>query len=56
MPDLPKIPSNWNDDHADLVLYEGWFDDGSKQVELVERKKIKFDVPPLPMRRTERNR
>lgn len=19
MPDLPKIPSNWNDDHADLV-------------------------------------
>lgn len=33
------------DAYPDLVLFEGWFDEGSKQVELVEKKKFVTDVP-----------
>jgi hypothetical protein len=33
------------DEHPALILYEGWFDDGSKQVELVEKRKFTYDVP-----------
>ena len=35
------------DSHADLILYDGWFDEQSKQVELSERKKVNFDIPLL---------
>jgi hypothetical protein len=35
------------DGHTDLILYDGWFDEESKQVELTERKKVNFDVPLL---------
>jgi hypothetical protein len=31
--------------NLDLILYEGWFDETSKQVELTENKKIDFDIP-----------
>ena len=33
------------DGHPELILYEGWFDEGSKQVELAEKKKISSDTP-----------
>jgi hypothetical protein len=33
------------DENPDLVLYEGWYDDASKQIELIEKKKIDFDTP-----------
>jgi len=33
------------DGHADLVLYEGWFDEVTKKVELTEKRKVNFDVP-----------
>ena len=33
------------DEHPDLILYEGWFDEESKQVELQEKKKVSYDVP-----------
>lgn len=33
------------DEHPDLILYEGWFDDESKRVELQEKKKVSYDVP-----------
>lgn len=33
------------DEHPDLILYEGWFDENSKRVELEEKKKISCDVP-----------
>ena len=29
----------------DLILYEGWFDEGVKQVKLEERKKVNWDTP-----------
>jgi hypothetical protein len=32
------------DGHPELILYEGWFDDGSKQVELVEKKRVSCDI------------
>lgn len=32
------------DDHSHLILYDGWFDEASKQVELAEKKKIDQDV------------
>lgn len=32
------------DEHPDLVLYEGWFNEGSKKVELEEKKKISSDT------------
>jgi hypothetical protein len=32
------------DGHAELVLYEGWFDEASKQVELLERRKVNWDT------------
>lgn len=32
------------DEHTDLIIYEGWFDEGAKQVEL-EDKRAKIDVP-----------
>ncbi len=31
--------------HPDLILYEGWFDEDSKKVELAEKKKVNYDVP-----------
>ncbi|MFB0557015.1 MAG: hypothetical protein ACETVW_04085 [Dehalococcoidia bacterium] len=33
------------DGHPELILYEGWFDDESKHVELEEKKKLIYDVP-----------
>jgi len=33
------------DEHPDLMLYEGWFDERSKQVKLEEKKKGNFDTP-----------
>jgi hypothetical protein len=33
------------DEHPDLILYDGWFDEGSKRVELVEKRKLIYDVP-----------
>ncbi len=32
------------DEHPDLMLYEGWFDEGSKQVKLEEKKEVKWDT------------
>jgi hypothetical protein len=31
--------------HPDLILYEGWFDEETKRVEMAEKKKVSFDVP-----------
>jgi hypothetical protein len=38
---------NWAslDEHPDLTIYEGWFDEKSKQVKLEEKKKVNFDIP-----------
>jgi hypothetical protein len=33
------------DGHPELILYEGWFDEESKRVELVEKRKMSYDVP-----------
>jgi hypothetical protein len=33
------------DGHPELIFYEGWFDEGSKQVELIEKKRTSYDVP-----------
>lgn len=33
------------DEQADLILYEGWFDEQSKRVELAEKKKWIYDGP-----------
>jgi hypothetical protein len=33
------------DEHPDLVLYEGWFDEGTKHAEMAEKNKPNFDVP-----------
>jgi hypothetical protein len=33
------------DSKPDLILYEGWFDEFSKHVELEEKRKITYDVP-----------
>lgn len=33
------------DGHTDLILYEGWFNETSKQVELQEKKKVNWDTP-----------
>jgi len=35
------------DGHQDMVLYEGWYDEDSKQVELAEKKKVDYNVPIL---------
>jgi hypothetical protein len=35
------------DGNPDLILYEGWFDEETKRVEMVEKKKVSFDVPLL---------
>jgi hypothetical protein len=35
------------DEHPDLILYEGWFDEEAKRVELEEKKKVSYDVPLL---------
>jgi hypothetical protein len=32
------------DECPDLVLYEGWFDEGSKRVKLEEKKKVSWDT------------
>jgi hypothetical protein len=29
----------------DLIIYEGWFDEGTKQVKLEEKKKVNWDTP-----------
>jgi hypothetical protein len=31
--------------YPDLILYEGWFDEDSKRVELKEKKKVNYNVP-----------
>ena len=33
------------DECPDLILYEGWFDEGAKQVKLEEKKKVNWDTP-----------
>jgi len=33
------------DEHPDLTLYEGWFDERSKQVKLEEKKQVNWDTP-----------
>lgn len=33
------------DEHPILIIYEGWFDEGSKRVKLEEKKKATYDVP-----------
>jgi hypothetical protein len=33
------------DGHPDLMIYEGQFDEGSKQVKLEEKKKVIWDIP-----------
>ena len=33
------------DECPDLIIYEGWFDEGAKQVKLEEKKKVNFDTP-----------
>ncbi len=33
------------DEHPDLILYEGWFDEESEHMELEERQKVSYDVP-----------
>jgi hypothetical protein len=35
------------DGHPELILYEGWFDEESKHVELVEKKKASVTIPFL---------
>jgi hypothetical protein len=35
------------DECPDLILYEGWFDEGAKQVNLEEKKKVNWDTPIL---------
>ena len=32
------------DEHPDLIIYEGWFDEGSKQIKLEEKKRVSFDT------------
>ena len=32
------------DEHPDLMLYEGWFDERSKQVKLEEKKQVNWDT------------
>jgi len=32
------------DEHPELILYEGWFDEGSKRVQLEEKRKVAYDV------------
>lgn len=33
------------DDHPEMILHEGWFEKDSKKVELVEKRKMEYDVP-----------
>jgi hypothetical protein len=33
------------DECPDLIIYEGWFDVGAKQVKLEEKKKVNWDIP-----------
>jgi hypothetical protein len=33
------------DECPDLILYEGWFDEGAKQVKLEEKKKVNWETP-----------
>lgn len=33
------------DERPDLIIYEGWFDEGSKQVKLEEKKGVSSDTP-----------
>ncbi|MBI4267083.1 MAG: hypothetical protein HY668_01795 [Chloroflexi bacterium] len=35
------------DERSDLIIYEGWFDEGAKCVELEEKKKVVWDTPIL---------
>ena len=33
------------EEHRDLILYEGWFEEGKKQVKLEEKKKVNWNTP-----------
>ncbi len=35
------------DECPDLIIYDGWFDEGAKQVKLEEKKKVNWDTPIL---------
>ncbi len=32
------------DECPDLIIYEGWFDEGAKQVKLEEKKRVSYDI------------
>ncbi len=38
---------NTFEDNPDLIAYDGWFDEATKQVELTEKKKVAMDTPIL---------
>ena len=40
---------NFLNDHTDMILYDGWIDEGSKRVELSEKRKMDYDVPILTL-------
>jgi hypothetical protein len=33
------------DEHEELIFYDGWFDEDTRQVEMTEKKKVRFRVP-----------
>jgi len=33
------------DECPDLIIYEGWFDEGARQIQLEEKKKVNWDTP-----------
>ena len=33
------------DEHPELVLFEGWFDEHSQQVEMAQKKQFNYDIP-----------
>jgi hypothetical protein len=35
------------DECPDLIIYEGWFDEGAKQVKLEEKKRVNWHIPIL---------
>ena len=41
------VDYNSFNDHMDMILYDGWFDEVAKKVELSEKRKMDYDVPIL---------
>ncbi len=42
------------DEYPDLIIYEGWFDEGAKQVKLEEKNKASLDTPILSQEEIQR--